>query len=173
MSRGYLNNSQLTQEKFIQNPFGKKSERLYGTGDLVKYHEDGNLEFLGRIDDQVKIRGYRVEVGEIENQIQKSQEVKHVTVQIKQEQEGNKRLVAYVIPQSNYDKESLLNKLKEELPEYMIPSAIVEMEEFPMLASGKVDRKALPDPEHQKSTTRKAPSDETENQTGSYMGREY
>ena len=70
--------------------------------------------------------------------------------------------MAYVIPQSNYDKESLLNKLKEELPEYMIPSAIVEMEEFPMLASGKVDRKALPDPEHQKSTTRKAPSDETE-----------
>ncbi len=147
VSRAYLNNPELTAQKFIQNPFGSVYPRLYATGDKVKFLEDGQIQFLGRIDEQVKIRGYRIEPSEIERIIQQSGFVLQVSVVVSSDKQGNNRLCAYLIPATNYSKETLLDFIKEKLPEYMIPGYFVELEGFPMLASGKIDRKSLPDPE--------------------------
>ncbi|MEO6231487.1 MAG: amino acid adenylation domain-containing protein [Ferruginibacter sp.] len=148
VARGYYNNPVLTKEKFIANPFAKESGGLmYGTGDLVKYLPDGNIEFIGRVDDQVKIRGYRIELGEIESILQQSELVKHAVVLVKEDKQGNKRLVAYVVADGYFSKDEIIDELKERLPEYMIPATIMELETLPFTANGKVDRKALPDPD--------------------------
>ena len=148
VARGYLGNTELTHQKFIPDPFNNQSAaRVYRTGDLVRYLDDGNIEFLGRVDDQVKIRGYRVELGEVGNAILQTGQVDHAVVLAREGNDGNKRLVGYVIPGSDYDKEVMLTLLKKVLPEYMIPAHWVELVSFPMLPNGKVDRKALPDPD--------------------------
>ncbi|HEX8460190.1 MAG TPA: amino acid adenylation domain-containing protein, partial [Segetibacter sp.] len=149
VGRGYLNNEELTKAKFIKNPYSQEETSLmYGTGDLVKYLPDGNIEFIGRADDQVKIRGYRVELGEIESILQQSELVSQGVVLAREDKQGNKRLVGYVVAEDGwFDREGILSYLKEKLPEYMVPSALVELESLPLTANGKVDRKALPDPE--------------------------
>ncbi|MDQ6610395.1 MAG: condensation domain-containing protein, partial [Bacteroidota bacterium] len=113
----------------------------------VKYLGDGNIEFIGRVDNQVKIRGYRIELGEIESILQQSEEVSQGVVLAREDKQGDKKLVGYVVPQGIFDREAIHNYLKEKLPEYMVPSVIVELESLPLTANGKVDRKALPDPE--------------------------
>ena len=150
LAHGYLNRPDLTMEKFIANPFSEEStSRLYTTGDLARYLPDGNIVFLGRSDNQVKIRGYRIELGEIETVLGQHAAVRQAIVLALEDAPGDKRLVGYLIlnqPQSLSAAE-LRNYLKEKLPEYMVPSAYVFLETFPLTPSGKIDRKALPIPE--------------------------
>ncbi|MEH2169753.1 MAG: amino acid adenylation domain-containing protein [Nostoc sp.] len=148
LARGYLNRPDLTEEKFIPNPFNKskKSDRLYKTGDLVRYLPDGNIEFLGRIDNQVKVRGFRIELGEIEVVMIQHSEIKEVVVITQQGATGNQYLVTYVVPKQNSGLKSseLRRFLRDKLPEYMLPKVFVMLEALPLTPNGKVDRKALP-----------------------------
>ncbi|QSJ14562.1 amino acid adenylation domain-containing protein [Nostoc sp. UHCC 0702] len=154
LARGYLNQPVITSEKFIPHPFSQKpGMRLYKTGDLARYLTDGNIEFLGRIDNQVKIRGFRIELGEIEALLNQYLGVQETVVIAREDIPGNKRLVAYVVSQlkSATTVNELRNFLKEKLPEFMLPSAVVLLKEFPLSPNGKVDRKALPAPEEIRS----------------------
>ncbi len=165
VAKGYYNNAALTKEKFIINPFNKEREEwMYATGDQVKFLPDGNIAFLGRVDDQVKIRGYRIELGEIEAILQQVESVSQAVVLAKDDKQGNKRLVGYIVPRDEFDKEAIVKYLKEKLPDYMIPGVLVELETLPLTANGKVDRKALPDPEAGESASGQyvAPRNETE-----------
>ncbi|MEA3186521.1 MAG: hypothetical protein QOD99_351, partial [Chthoniobacter sp.] len=148
LARGYLNRSELTQNKFIANPY-RPSERLYKTGDLVRRLPDGNLVFQGRVDEQVKIRGFRVELGEIATHLREHRSVRDAVVIARDDSPGMKRLVAYVvlIEASERVSADLRAFLKERLPSYMLPAAFVTLSALPLTRSGKVDRRALPEPE--------------------------
>jgi amino acid adenylation domain-containing protein len=151
VARGYLNRSELTAEKFIPDPFAP-GRRLYRTGDLARYLADGNLEFLGRIDNQVKIRGFRVELGEIEAVLREHSKVRDAVVVAREDVPGEKRLVAYAVasgaaPRGIAPIAELRAYLQQRLPEFMIPSAFVFLDSFPLTPNGKIDRKALPRPE--------------------------
>jgi amino acid adenylation domain-containing protein len=145
LARGYLNRPELTQEKFIPNPFSTDySGRLYKTGDLVRYRPDGNIEFLGRIDQQVKIRGFRVELEEIEALLSQHSEVREAVVVVREDQPGNKRLIAYIVSnRETLSTNELRQWLKDKLPEFMVPSAFALLETLPLTPNGKVNRKAL------------------------------
>ncbi|MBP0020803.1 MAG: amino acid adenylation domain-containing protein [Cyanobacteria bacterium SBLK] len=159
LARGYLNRSELNEERFIPNPFitenpsASPSERLYRTGDWVRYRSDGNVEFLGRIDTQVKIRGFRVELSEIEIAIAQHPEVEAAVVTAREViiNEGDrvdKRLVAYLVPRHpGRIPQQLPEFYQEKLPDYMRPAAVVLLERLPLTPNGKIDRKALPDPD--------------------------
>jgi len=146
LARGYLNRPELTAQKFIANPLSQEpNARLYKTGDLARYQSDGNIEYLGRIDHQVKVRGFRIELGEIEAVLGQHLAVQETVVMVREDVPGNKRLVAYVVVnQTSAPTVSQLHQfLKQKLPEYMIPSAIVKLEALPLTPNGKVDRRAL------------------------------
>jgi acyl carrier protein len=150
LGRGYLHRPELTAEKFITNPFSNDPQaRLYKTGDQARYLADGNIEFLGRIDDQVKIRGYRIELGEIESVLAQHPAIEQAVVLAREERPGDKRLVAYVVgaPGSVPSANELRTFLQQKLPEYMVPSAFVFLQEIPLSPNGKVDRRALPEPD--------------------------
>lgn len=150
LGRGYLNRPDLTNQKFIPHPFSNvPGARLYKTGDLARYQPDGSIEFLGRIDHQVKIRGFRIELGEIETVLAKYPGVLEVVVLAREDEPGNKRLVAYVVSAQGafLDISNLRDYLKKQLPEYMVPSAFMLLDALPLLPNGKVDRRALPVPE--------------------------
>jgi amino acid adenylation domain-containing protein len=149
LARGYLNRPELTRERFIEHPFSTTpGARLYKTGDLVRWLPDGNLDFLGRIDDQVKIRGFRIELGEIESVLCRHPHVKQAAVTVREDRPGEKRLVAYPVlaKQPAIACQDLRSHLRQELPEYMIPSLFVPVEDLPLTPNGKVDRRALPLP---------------------------
>ena len=146
LARGYLNRPELTAQRFIPNPFSEKAgERIYKTGDLARYLPDGNIEFLGRTDEQVKIRGYRIELGEIEALLIQHPAVKETAAVAEDDFSGNKRLVAYVVPNPTQALNPLemRNFLKEKLPAYMIPHAFVAIEFLPLTPNGKIDRNRL------------------------------
>jgi amino acid adenylation domain-containing protein len=150
LADGYLNRPSLTEKAFVPHPFTKDpSARLYKTGDLVRYRPNGDLEFLRRVDHQVKIRGYRIELGEIEAVISRHPGVREAVAIIRENALGNKGLVVYIISHNERPPSTseLRNYLKEYLPEYMVPSTFVTLEEFPLNPNGKIDRKALPEPE--------------------------
>ena len=148
LARGYLNRPELTAEKFIANPFGTEpGARLYKTGDLARYLADGNIEFLGRIDNQVKIRGFRVELEEIEAALRQIPSITDAVVIARIDSRGDKRLVAYLVADSEFPVEQLRCHLASSLPEYMIPSAFVQMDTLPLTPNGKIDRDALPAPD--------------------------
>jgi len=153
VARGYLNRADLTAQKFIANPFSDDpADRLYKTGDVVRYHEDGNLEFLGRSDNQIKIRGFRVELEEIERVIRSHEAVENCVVIAT---DGNdKCLVAYLITTNNSREpiSDLRNVLKTKLPSYMVPAAFEVVDEFPLTSSGKINRRALPEPQFNRTT---------------------
>jgi long-subunit acyl-CoA synthetase (AMP-forming) len=162
LARGYLNRPELTKEKFIANPYNP-SERLYRTGDLGRWREDGNLEYLGRMDDQVKIRGYRIELGEIEQVLSSHAQSKQVVVIARYlNTTTDKELIVYTTGEATA--EELKVYLKEKLPSYMVPNYYVRLESIPLTSNGKVDKKALPDPEEtgMQQATYIAPSTETE-----------
>ncbi|RKZ73416.1 MAG: non-ribosomal peptide synthetase, partial [Gammaproteobacteria bacterium] len=137
-----------TADKFIPHPFSQDSNaRLYKTGDLARYLPDGNIEYLNRIDNQVKLRGFRIELGEIEAVLVQYSEVREAVVIIREDQPGDKRLIAYIVPKTQEIMHSTLRQfLKEKLPDYMVPSAFVELEAMPLTPNGKVDRRAFPAP---------------------------
>ncbi|MHA4812444.1 amino acid adenylation domain-containing protein, partial [Flavitalea flava] len=147
LARGYLNGNELTAEKFIAAPFHTEHDfRLYKTGDLGRWLEDGNIEYIGRVDDQVKIRGYRIELGEIERVMEESGLVDQVVVLAKTDRSGNKRLVGYAVPGVGFGKTEIMRYLEMRLPEYMVPSLLIELERMPLTPNGKTDKMALPDP---------------------------
>jgi acyl carrier protein len=152
LARGYLNRAELTAERFVPNRFSKNpGERLYRTGDKVRWRGDGNLEFAGRFDHQVKIRGYRIELGEIESVLQGLSGVRQALVIAREDEPGDQRLVAYVVGEQQISVNDLRAELQSRLPEYMLPSAMVMLEEMPLTPNGKLDRKALPKPDLQVS----------------------
>ncbi|WP_068776273.1 non-ribosomal peptide synthetase [Paenibacillus sp. FJAT-26967] len=146
VARGYINKPELTAEKFIPNPFAP-GEQLYGTGDLARWLPGGAIEYLGRIDNQVKIRGFRIEIGEIETQILRHEAVKEAAVLIKEQGDQNKFLCAYVVSERAVTDRELKDYLAGQLPDYMIPAVFLFMEKLPLTQNGKVDKKALPEPQ--------------------------
>jgi len=185
LARGYLNHPDLTEEKFIPNPFprskgagdsGSKSakekqssnpERLYKTGDLARYLPDGNIEFLGRLDNQVKLRGSRIELGEIESTLSRYPAVRQCAVIARIDTDSDKRLVAYIVAdqQQKPTTDELRRFLKQKLPDYMVPSAFVFPDALPLTPNGKIDRRALPAPDQLKqepASTFVPPSDDLE-----------
>ena len=166
LARGYLNRPELTQEKFISNPFQEVGgSKLYKTGDLARYLANGNIEYLGRIDNQVKIRGFRIELGEVEAALSQHGDVQTCCVIAREEIPGNKRLVAYVVPhpQATPTTSELRQFLSHKLPGYMVPAAFVMLESLPLTPNGKVDRRALPDPDlHQELSDYVMPNTEVE-----------
>ncbi|WP_445327111.1 amino acid adenylation domain-containing protein [Xenorhabdus sp. PB30.3] len=150
VARGYLNRPELTTERFLPDPFsGKPGMRMYKTGDLGRWSSDGNIEYLGRNDFQVKIRGFRIELGEIETRLEQCHGVREAVVILREDKPEHKRLVAYLLPQNGAELEPavLRRQLAEHLAEYMLPSAYVVLTAFPLTPNGKLDRRALPEPE--------------------------
>ncbi|NIM10644.1 MAG: AMP-binding protein [Candidatus Aminicenantes bacterium] len=163
LARGYLNNPEFTAEKFVLVSYRSNksyrtysSSKIYKTGDLARWLPDGNIEFMGRVDHQVKIRGYRIEAGEIESCLASRPEVKEAVVADRVDNTGNRYLCAYVVPHLSHLTDSpggetfeiaeLKNYLSGKIPAYMVPRYFVKIDEVPLTANGKVDRKALPEP---------------------------
>ncbi|KMY31906.1 AMP-binding protein [Lysinibacillus xylanilyticus] len=162
VSRGYYNRPELTAEKFIDNPF-KIGTKMYKTGDLARWLPDGNIEFLGRIDNQVKIRGFRIELAEIENRLLQHESIKEVVVLAREIEVNEKYICAYVVSDKNIKDLNLRSYLRGCLPAYMIPSYFVQMGKMPLTPNGKLDRKALPEPNLEEMTNEyEAPRNEVE-----------
>ena len=155
---GYLNRKQLTDERFILDPFSRNRRgRLYRTGDLARINDEGNLVYLGRIDNQVKIKGYRIELDEVETILSQSQGVRDCAVLAREDLTGERRLIAYVVvDESQQTIDELRKALKTKVPDYMVPTTFVAMESLPLTSNGKVDRQALPAPDRKLSECKQA-----------------
>ncbi|MGE0127972.1 MAG: amino acid adenylation domain-containing protein [Blastocatellales bacterium] len=159
LARGYFNRADLTAEKFIPNPFSEApGARMYRTGDLARYQPDGMIKFLGRTDHQVKLRGFRIELGEVEAALKRRPDVLDGVVTVREDTPGDKRLVAYVVLARGRESApgEFRDFLRERLPEYMVPSAFVHLDNLPLTRHGKVDRQALPAPESERPELRAA-----------------
>jgi len=160
LARGYLNRPELTEEKFIKNPF-MKEERLYKSGDLVRLLEDGNIEYLGRLDEQVKLRGFRIELGEIESRLREIDGINDVVVIVAGDKE-DKYLCSFIVSDMACDITGIREYLSKYLPEYMIPEQIIQINKFPLTKNGKLNKKELPVPALKSNRTYAAPRNETE-----------
>jgi amino acid adenylation domain-containing protein len=155
LARGYLNRPELTEERFVSDPFTEKpvseglGPHLYRTGDTVRWLPNGNIEFLGRMDNQVKLRGYRIELGEIESVLSAHESVGESVVLLREYDPGDKRLVGYIVPRGkkSLSFEDVRSYLRKKLPDYMVPSYFVQLESLPLTPNGKVDKQALPPPD--------------------------
>ncbi|RAP03905.1 hypothetical protein HS3_04464 [Bacillus subtilis] len=163
VARGYLGRPDLTKEKFVKNPF-VPGDRLYRTGDLARWLPDGTIEYVGRIDDQVKVRGYRVELGEIETALRQIDGVKEAAVLARTAQTGSKELFGYISVKAGTNAEQVRSLLARSLPNYMIPAYIIEMETLPLTSNGKLNRKALPEPNFTSKQTYAPPRNDLEDQ---------
>jgi amino acid adenylation domain-containing protein len=174
VARGYGNQADQTGERFVPDPFvEEEGERMYRTGDIGRWREDGRVEFVGRRDEQVKIRGYRIELGEIETRLRQHRYLRDAVVVVREEEAGDKRLVAYYTVAERageaegvvVNAEQLREYVSQSLPEYMVPAAYVRLEKVPLTPNGKVDRKALPRPEEGAYAVRKYEAPEGEIET--------
>ncbi|MGG5776138.1 plipastatin non-ribosomal peptide synthetase PpsC [Bacillus subtilis] len=163
VARGYLGRPDLTKEKFVPHPFAP-GDRLYRTGDLARWLPDGTIEYVSRIDDQVKVRGYRVELGEIESALRQIDGVKEAAVLARTAQTGSKELFGYISVKAGTNAEQVRSLLARSLPNYMIPAYIIEMETLPLTSNGKLNRKALPEPNFTSKQTYAPPRNDLEDQ---------
>ncbi|MER8226425.1 amino acid adenylation domain-containing protein, partial [Streptomyces sp. NPDC094143] len=162
LARGYLGQTPLTAHRFVACPWGAPGTRMYRTGDVARWNENGQVEYLGRSDFQVKVRGFRIELGEVEAALTAHPGVDSAVVVVREDRAGDQRLVGYVVPAggsdpSAFDTEALTGLARERLPEYMVPSAIVPLAAFPATPSGKLDRGALPAPGHTETPAGRGP----------------
>jgi amino acid adenylation domain-containing protein len=162
LARGYLGQSALTAARFVACPYGAPGRRMYRTGDVVRWNGDGQLEYIGRTDFQVKVRGFRIELGEVESALTAHPDVSNAVAVVREDRADDQRLIAYVVPgrtadPAGIDVDALTGLLRERLPQYMIPSAIVPMAKFPTAPSGKLDRAALPAPDYTAAATGQGP----------------
>ena len=164
VTAGYLDQAEKTAERFLKNPFSPNPDsRMYRTGDLARYLAGGNVEFLGRADDQVKIRGFRIELGEVEAILGQHPAVKQAVVLARADERGEKRLLGYVVARdASLTADTLRSYLKQQLPEYMVPQALVLVAKLPLNPNGKIDRQALPQPEQVEAKAHVAPQTPTE-----------
>ncbi|HEU5383383.1 MAG TPA: condensation domain-containing protein, partial [Ktedonobacteraceae bacterium] len=147
LARGYLGRAELTAERFVPHPSSQEpGARLYRTGDVARYRADGQMEYVGRVDQQVKVRGFRIELGEVEAALSQHPAVQAVVAVVREDIPGDKRLVAYLVVSEEIAEKEWRGYLSKRLPEYMIPSVFMHLESLPLTSSGKVDRKALPEP---------------------------
>ncbi|MER7665839.1 amino acid adenylation domain-containing protein [Streptomyces sp. NPDC096193] len=161
LADGYLNRPELTAERFVDDPFGPAGSRMYRTGDLAQWSADGEVIYLGRTDDQVKLRGQRLEPGEIEEHLAALDGVTGACAIVREDRPGDQRLVAYVTGSDAPDQKGVRAQLSTVLPDYMVPSAVVRLDAFPLSPNGKLDRKALPAPVTD-TTAGRAPRNPTE-----------
>ena len=172
LARGYLNRSDLTAERFLPNPFSSAAgERMYRTGDTVRYLPDGTLEFFGRTDQQIKLRGYRVELGEIEAALRRCEGVALAVVVVREDRPGDRRLAGYVVasPETKLNTAALRDRLAQSLPDYMVPPALMVLDALPITSSGKLDRKALPAPDFSAAPVRRPPRTHEEKILGALL----
>nr|BFF38240.1 hypothetical protein BACY1_00450 [Tenacibaculum mesophilum] len=162
VARGYLNREKLNEEKFIDNPFIEDQYKLYKTGDLGYWKDNGEIIFLNRKDDQVKVRGYRIELGEIESQITSYEPIKETAVVVKNVQNDNKIIVAYYVAEKNVDERDLKAYLKTKIPDYMLPSIFAKIDEIPLTINGKLDKRQLPEVSDDKGADFQDPTTENE-----------
>ncbi|MFF2190816.1 amino acid adenylation domain-containing protein [Streptomyces sp. NPDC058155] len=167
LARGYLGQPDLTAHRFVACPYGAPGTRMYRTGDLVRWSQDGQVEYIGRSDFQVKIRGFRIELAEVESALTANPDVDSAVVVVREDRADDQRLVAYVVPHgkadpAGLDVEALTHLVREQLPEYMVPSAILPLAEFPTTPSGKLDRNALPVPGHTEAAAGRGPRNHNE-----------
>ncbi|MTI47958.1 MAG: amino acid adenylation domain-containing protein [Firmicutes bacterium] len=163
--KGYLNRPELTKERFVSDPFGQIESLMYKTGDLARYLPDGNIEYLNRVDHQVKIRGFRIELEEVESVLAQYPTIKEVIVMPKEDKQGIKELVAYILPHKDkmITTGEVYTYMKMKLPEYMIPSRFIMIDEIPLTPNGKIDKGLLPNPD------RNMFSDKTNNPPRDYI----
>nr|WP_067543672.1 non-ribosomal peptide synthetase [Nocardia crassostreae] len=154
LARGYLGRPELTADRFVANPFEDNGSRMYRTGDMVAWNADGELDYRGRTDFQVKIRGFRIELGEIESALLRQGLISSAVVVAQHDPALGDRLVAYVVTDGALDKQAVQSALSAELPSYMVPSVFVRLDALPLNANGKLDRKALPEPEFETAVFR-------------------
>ncbi|MCL1936227.1 MAG: amino acid adenylation domain-containing protein [Defluviitaleaceae bacterium] len=160
LSRGYLNNDKLTKEKFVNNPYGEG--KIYRSGDLARWLEDGNIEYLGRIDEQVKIRGFRIEISEIEFVLRNYGKVKEAAVIVYEDDFGDKSLHAYFVCEDRVDVKNLREIISRYIPDYMIPSNFMQIDRIPVTTSGKINKRALPKIEFNSDNEFIAPTNDKE-----------
>ncbi|HEY2491660.1 MAG TPA: amino acid adenylation domain-containing protein [Paenibacillus sp.] len=165
LAAGYWKREDLTEQKFVDNPY-VQGYKMYRTGDMAKWREDGSVEYLGRTDLQVKIRGYRIELEEIEKMMIKQLSVQESVVVAKEDEDGNSYLCAYFVPEGETELGQIRDNLLQVLPEYMVPSYFIPLEQMPLTPNGKIDKKVLPNPEisHSSITVYVPPRDAIEEQ---------